>query len=108
MGLNRKKLHGCGRLVPMRLTGISYQVRHCIPPAADCAPFVGTMRPGEWKKCSVHLAGSGLVPYGRYFLYAEDGGVHQLEFTNGQWYYLAAQSLVMPKALRVSPESEHA
>ena len=106
MGLNHRKLYGRGRLVPMRPTGISYQVRHCIRPAADFAQFIGTMRPAQWTKCSVHLAGAGLIPKGRYFLYADDGGVHQLEFTNGQWYYLAAQSLLMPKANRVSPESE--
>ena len=31
-----------------------------------------------------------VIPKGRYFLYADEGGVHQLEFTNGQWDYLAA------------------
>jgi hypothetical protein len=106
MGLNQRKTCGRGRLVPMRLTGIAYQVRHCIRPAADCTQFIGTMRPAQWTKCSVHLAGAGLIPNGRYFLYADEGGVHQLELTNGQWYYLAAQPLLIPKATRVFPESE--
>jgi hypothetical protein len=90
MGLNHRKLHGHGRLVPMRLTGIAYQVRHGIRHVAVVPPFIGTMPLVQWTKCSVHLAGAGLIPYGRYFLYADDGGVHPLEFTDGQWYYLAA------------------
>ena len=90
MGLNHRKLHGRGRLVPMRPTGIAYQVRHGIRHAALVPPFIGTMPLVQWTKCSVHLASAGLIPKGRYFLYADDGGVHQLEFTDGQWYYLAA------------------
>jgi hypothetical protein len=74
----------------MRPTGIAYHVRHGIQRAADDAEYSGTVRPGQWTKCSVHLAGRGLIPSGRYFLYADEGGVHQLEFTNGQSYYLAA------------------
>ena len=88
MGLNKKTLHGCGRLVPMRPTGIDYQVQHGIQRAV--AAQYGAVRPGQWTKCSVHLAGTGIIPSGRYFLYADEGGVHQLEFSNGQWYYLAA------------------
>ena len=90
MGLNHKKLHGRGRLMPMRLTGIAYEVRHGIRHAAVVPPFIGTTPLVQWTKCSVQLAGAGLIPKGRYFLYADDGGVHQLEFTNGEWYYLAA------------------
>lgn len=90
MGLNYKKIHGRGRLVPMRPTGISYQVRHGIQPVADATEYAGSVRTVRWTKCSVHLAGAGLIPNGRYFLYADEGGVHQLEFTNGQWYYLSA------------------
>jgi hypothetical protein len=90
VGLNDKKLHGRDRLVPMRPTGIAYQVRHGIRHAAVVSPFIGTMLLVQWTKCSVHLVGAGLIPKGRYFLYADDGGVHQLEFTNGEWYYLAA------------------
>ena len=90
MGLNYEKLHGSGRLVPMRPTGISYQVSRGIQPVADAVEFGGAVRPGQWTKCSVHLAGTGIIPNGRYFLYADEGGVHQLEFNNGQWYYLAA------------------
>jgi hypothetical protein len=90
MGLNHKKLHGSGRLVPMRPTGIAYHVQHGIQRAADAAQYGGTVRPGQWTKCSVHLAGAGIIPNGRYFLYADEGGIHQLEFSNGQWYYLAA------------------
>ena len=90
MGLKRKKLHGRGRLVPMRPTGIDYQVQHGIQRAADAAQYCGAVRPGQWTKCSVQLACEGMIPSGRYFLYADEGGVHQLEFSNGQWYYLAA------------------
>ena len=45
MGLNYKKLHGRGRLVPMRPTGIGYQVRHGIKPVAGVAQFIGTALP---------------------------------------------------------------
>jgi hypothetical protein len=90
MGLNHKKLHGSGRLVPMRSTGIAYHVHHGIQRSADAAHYNQTVRPGQWTKCSVLLAGTGIIPSGRYFLYADEGGVHQLEFTDGQWYYLAA------------------
>ena len=90
MGLNHRKFYELGRLVPMRPTGISYQVRHGIQPVADAVEYRGTVRSVQWTKCSVHLASAGLIPKGRYFLYADDGGVHQLELTNGQWYYLAA------------------
>jgi hypothetical protein len=92
MDLNHKKLHGRGRLVPMRPTGIGYQVRHGIKPVAGVAQFIGTMPLARWTKCSVHLAGAGVIPFGRYFLYADEGGVHQLDFSNGQWYYLVASS----------------
>jgi len=90
MGLNHKKLHGSGRLVPMRPTGIAYHVHHGIQSVGDAAQYSRTVRPGQWTKCLVTLAGSGMIPNGRYFLYADEGGVHQLEFSNGQWYYLAA------------------
>jgi hypothetical protein len=88
--MGAKKLNGSGRLVPMRPTGLNYQVRHGIQPVADAAQYGGAVRPVQWTKCSVHLAGTGIIPSGRYFLYADEGGVHQLEFSNGQWYYLAA------------------
>ena len=90
MGLKHKKLHGRGRLVPMRLTRIDYQVQHGIQRAADAAHYNQAVRPGQWTKCSVHLAGTGMIPSGRYFLYADEGEVHQLEFSDGQCYYLAA------------------
>ena len=90
MGLNKKTLVGRGRLVPMRPTGIDYQVQHGIQRAADTPQYCGSVRPGQWTKCSVHLAGTGIIPSGRYFLYADEGGVHQLEFADGQWYYLVA------------------
>ena len=65
----------------MRPTGIGYQVRHGIKPVAGVAQFIGTMRPRQWTKRSVHLAGAGLIPYGRYFLYGDEGGVQQLDFS---------------------------
>ena len=45
MGLNHRKLHGRGRLVPMRPTGIGYQVCHGIKPVAGVAQFIGTALP---------------------------------------------------------------
>ena len=77
MGLNYKKLHGRGRLVPMRPTGIGYQVRHGIKPVAGVAQFIGTMPPGQWTKCSVHLAGAGLIPNARNTLSIELGALFQ-------------------------------
>jgi hypothetical protein len=90
MGLNHKKLHGRGRLVPMRQTGIAYHVQHGIQRAAVAAQYCGSVRPGQWTKCFVHFASEGIIPNGSYFLYGKEGGVHQLGFSNGQWYYLAA------------------
>jgi hypothetical protein len=56
MGLNHKKLRGSDRLMPMRPTGIAYHVHHGIQRAADAAQYCGSVRPGQWTKCSVHLA----------------------------------------------------
>jgi len=76
VGLNDKKLHGRDRLVPMRPTGIGYQVRHGIKPLRVSLNLLE-----QCTKCSLHLAGAGLIPYGRYFLYADEGRVHQLDFS---------------------------
>jgi hypothetical protein len=46
MGLKHMKLNGSGRLVPMRPTGIAYQVHHGIQRAADAAQY-GAVRPAE-------------------------------------------------------------
>ena len=57
MGLKYKKLHGRGRLVLMRPTGIGYQVRHGITPVAGVAQFIGTMPPGQWPELAGLIVG---------------------------------------------------
>lgn len=47
------------------------------------------MRQTLWAKCSVHFGGAGQVPDGSYFLYTDEGKVHQLKSTDGKWHYLA-------------------
>ena len=43
----------------------------------------------RWTKCSVHFADAGRVPDGSYFLYTDDGKVHQLKSIDGKWHCLA-------------------
>ena len=84
-----KRLKGRGRLVPTRLSGVAYQVHYGIHVVGDAVQHGRGMRPMQWTKCSVHLADSGRVPDGSYFLYTDDGKVHQLKSLDGKWQCLA-------------------
>ena len=83
-----KKQEGRGRLVPTRSTGIAYQVQFGIHLVE--APERGReSRSPQWAKCSVRFADGRKLPDGSYFLYTEEGKVHQLKSTDGKWHYLA-------------------
>ena len=84
-----KKIKGRGRLVPTRLTGIAYQVSYGIAVASDPVQSGKGRAPLQWTKCSVHNAGAGRLPDGSYYLYTDEGKVHQVKSTNGRWSYLA-------------------
>jgi hypothetical protein len=83
-----RKLKGRGRVVPSRATGIAYPVRYGIRIVEDPGPQGKGTRPAKWTKCSVQLQGSGRVPDGEYYLYTEEGRVHQLKSIEGKWQYL--------------------
>jgi hypothetical protein len=86
----KKVLNGSGRLVPTRPTGIEYQVRYAIHAVPDMKQQHGRgMRPTRWAKCSLRGANVPQIPAGTYFLYTEDGRVHQVKAIDGQWHYLA-------------------
>ncbi len=84
-----RKVKGRGRLVPTRPTGIAYQVRYGIQLGEDGPKHGRGVRPAQWAKCSVRFDDSGRVPDGSYFLYTEEGKVHQLKSVEGKWHYLA-------------------
>jgi hypothetical protein len=82
---------GKGRLVPTRPTGVQYQVEYAIKLTVEIrqhgrAPAATTMR---WTKCSVRSPHAHFIPDGTYFLHADDGRVHQLKSTSGEWECLA-------------------
>jgi hypothetical protein len=81
------KLKGRGRLVPARATGIAYQVRYGLPSAGDSFEHGRGGRAMQWTQCSVRC--SGRLPDGTYFLYTDEGKVHQLKSTGGKWHCLA-------------------
>ena len=87
--MSRKTLEGRGRLVPNRVTGIAYQVRHGIHIVEDVSKHGKGMRQARWAECSIDLGDSGQVPDGSYFLYTDEGKVHQVRSVDGKWYYLA-------------------
>ena len=84
-----RRLKGCGRLVPTRLSGVAYQVRYGIHIVGDAFQHGRGVRPAQRTKCSVHFADAGRVPDGSYFLYTDDGKVHQLKSIDGKWHCLA-------------------
>jgi hypothetical protein len=86
--MKAKKIEGRGRLVPSRTTGIAYEVRFGIPVRKEEPKQGRGMRPARWKKCTVHFERGGSVPDGSYFLYTEEGRVHQLKATENEWLYL--------------------
>lgn len=87
--MSDKKVQGNGRLVPARVTGIGYQVRYGIHVVGEPAERGRGPCTAHWAKCSVQLADGGRVPDGTYFLYTEEGKVHQLKSTDGKWHCLA-------------------
>lgn len=76
-------------MVPTRPTGVAYQVRYGIHVVEDAPQHGRGARPVQWAKCSVHLEEAGRVPDGSYFLYTDEGKVHQLKSIDGKWHYLA-------------------
>ena len=87
--MTSKQITGRGRLVSTRLTGVAYQVRYGIRVVVDAVKKGGGVRPMHWTKCSVHFPDAGRVPDGSYFLYTDEGQVHQLKSIEGKWLYLA-------------------
>ena len=87
--MSRKKLQGRGRLVPTRCTGIAYQVRYGIQAVEDASQHGRGMRQMLWAKCSIDFDEAARVPDGSYFLYTDEGKVHQVKSTDGKWHYLA-------------------
>ena len=87
--MSRKTQQGRGRLVPTRLTGIAYQVHFGIHMVDDLPQSGRGVRPAKWTKCSVRLPDGRRLPDGSYFLYTDEGKVHQLKATDGKWHYLA-------------------
>jgi hypothetical protein len=85
------KESGRGRLVPTRLTGVQYRVEYSIDVPTEIrqhgrAPAVST----RWTKCSIRSSQAQFIPDGTYFLHADDGRVHQLKSTDGEWEFLTA------------------
>ena len=89
--MTAKSLKGRGRLVPTRPTGIAYQVRYGIPIVRKmvCSTAEACVQCGG-RSAPVRLSDAGRVPDGSYFLYADDGKVHQLKSIDGTWHCLAA------------------
>ena len=84
-----RQITGRGRLVPTRLTAIAYQVRYGIHIVGDAVQKGRGVRPMQWTKCSVRFPDAGRVPDGSYFLYTDEGKVHQLKSIDGKWQSLA-------------------
>ena len=88
--MSRKtKNEGHGRLVPTRLTGIAYEVRFGIHVVENEPQSGRGVRVPKWEKCSVRLTDGRRLPDGSYYLYTDEGKVHQLKSTDGKWHYLA-------------------
>jgi hypothetical protein len=73
----------------MRPGGIAFRVRYGIDKPGDVFQHGRGVRPMQWTKCSVHLPDDGQLPNGSYFLYTDDGKVHQLKTIDGKWHCLA-------------------
>jgi hypothetical protein len=87
--MNARELQKRGRLVPMRPTGIGYQVRHGIEFARQVPSYKKRLHSTRWTSCSVRLLDAGSIPNGTYFLYTDEGKVLQLRSIDGKWQYLA-------------------
>jgi hypothetical protein len=86
--MSLKRLPGRGRLVSTRPTGIAYRVRHGVHVVENIPPPGKRLVAAQWAKCSVRLENVGRIPDGNYFLYTDEGKVHQLRSVNGKWHYL--------------------
>ena len=84
-----RQITGQGRLVPTRLTGIAYQVRYGIHIVGDAVQKGSGVRPMQWTKCIVRFHNARRINDGSYFLYTEEGKVHQLKSIDGKWHCLA-------------------
>jgi hypothetical protein len=85
------KQKSLGRLVPTQATGVEYQVEYGIQFAVEVRQHGRAAAPPtdvRWTKCSVRSTRAHLIPAGNYFLHAEDGKIHQVKFTAGEWHYL--------------------
>lgn len=88
--MSRKRLDRRGRLVPTRITGIQYQVRYGIEEVTEPRQQHGRgLRPTRWAKCDLRPEYAQTIPDGSYFLYSDDGRVHQVKSVDGEWQYLA-------------------
>jgi hypothetical protein len=87
--MTRKQQKGRGRLVPTLSAGVTYQVKYGIQLVPEVPQHGRGVRPAQWAKCSVQFEHAGRVPNGNYFLYTDEGRVHQLKFNDGKWQYLA-------------------
>jgi hypothetical protein len=90
--MRAKELNGNGRLIPARLTGVGYAVRYGIRVVESISPqdrFFGRLvRRRRWAKCSLHCSHTERLPDGAYFLHADDGRVHQVRHSGGEWHCL--------------------
>ena len=77
-------------MVPTRPAGIAYHVRYGILLVAAAEQHGRGLTPVRWAKCSVRLLQAGQIPNGSYYLYTEEGRVHQLKSIEGKWQYLTA------------------
>ena len=84
-----RQITGRGRLVPTQQTGIAYQVRYGIHTVEDVAQQGRGVRPIQWTKCIVRFPTARRITDGSYFLYTEEGKVHQLKSIDGKWHCLA-------------------
>ena len=87
--MRRIKHEGRGRLVPTRQTGISYKVRFGIHIVEAAKPRGRELPAKTWARCSVQFENGGQLPDGSYYLYTDEGKVHQLKSKDGKWEYLA-------------------
>jgi hypothetical protein len=87
--MRRLKQEGRGRLVPTRQTGIAYKVRYGIHIVEAPKKHGRELPTTEWAECSVQFEHGGQLPDGSYYLYTDEGQVHQLKSTDGKWKYLA-------------------
>ena len=83
--MSDKKVPGKRLVSPRRgWTGDGLQVRYGIHVVGEPTERGRGPRAAHWAKCSVQLADGGRVPDGTYFLYTEEGKVHQLEIHRRQ------------------------